>query len=126
MLSTYMLEEFKKDLETWIKKLLSKIPAKVEAFLCDEHTKLLNSFYKNRVYYILTLVLIVIIAVTAVIGGIVKANEYADKAAEYEERCQEADQREKTNKDAAAFGIYMRQNNPNTFRRWKERQENND
>ena len=124
--NTYMLEEFKKDLETWIKKLLSKIPAKVEAFLCDEHTKLLNSFYKNRVYYILTLVLIVIIAVTAVIGGIVKANEYADKAAEYEERCQEADQREKTNKDAAAFGIYMRQNNPNTFRRWKERQENND
>ena len=102
------------------------IPDKVEAFLCDEHAKLLNSFYKNRVYYILTLVLIVIIAVTAVIGGIVKANEYADKAAEYEERCQEADQREKTNKDAAAFGIYMRQNNPNTFRRWKERQENND
>ena len=70
--------------------------------------------------------MIVIIAVTAVIGGIVKANEDADKAAEYEERCQEADQREKTNKDAAAFGIYMRQNNPNTFRRWKERQENND
>ena len=98
----------------------------MDAFLCDEHAKLLNSFYKNRVYYILTLVLIVIIAVTAVIGGIVKANEYADKAAEYEERCQEADQREKTNKDAAAFGIYMRQNNPNTFRRWKERQENND
>lgn len=48
--NTYMLEEFKKDLATWIKKLLSKIPDKVEAFLCDEHAKLLNSFYKNRVY----------------------------------------------------------------------------
>jgi hypothetical protein len=98
----------------------------VEAFLCDEHAKLLSSFYKNRVYYILTLVLIVIIAVTAIIGGIVKANECADKAAEYEKRCQEVDQREKANKDAVDFGVYMKKHNPNTFRRWKERQENND
>ena len=123
--NTYTLEEFKKNLEAWIKKLLEKIPKSVEAFLCDEHAKLLNSFYKNRVYYILTLVLIVIIAVTAVIGGIVKTNEYSNKAAEYEKRCQEAAQWEKANKDAASFGVYMRQNNPNTFRRWKELQESN-
>lgn len=124
--NTYMLEEFKKDLATWIKKLLSKIPDKVEAFLCDEHTKLLNSFYKNRVYYILTLVLLTVFATCFGIGWLVKANECADKAAEYEKRSQEAEQWEKANKDAADFGVYMKEHNPNTFRRWKERQENND
>ena len=121
-----MLEEFKKNLEEWINKLLDKIPTSVKAYLNKKHAKLLAIFYKYRIYYILTLVLIVIIAVTAVIGGIVKTNEYSNKAAESEKRCQEATQWEKANKDAVDFGVYMKKNNPNTFRHWKERQENND
>lgn len=112
-----MLEEFKKNLEEWINKLLDKIPTSVKAYLNKKHAKLLAIFYKYRIYYILTLVLLTVFATCFGIGWLVKANECADKAAEYEKLSQEATQWEKANKDAADFGIYMKRHNPNTFRR---------
>lgn len=124
--NTKVLEGLKQNQEDWLEKLLDKIPNRVEAFLNKNHAQLLENFYKYRVYYILTLVLLVIIATTAGIAWLVKANEYSSKAAEYEKRCQEAALWKKANKDAADFGVYMKKNNPNTFRRWKDRQENND
>ena len=124
--NTRELEKVKKNFTAFKDELLSRIPDHVEARLCDEHAALLDRFYKHRVYYILTLVLLTVSAACLGIGWMMKSNEYTNKAKEYERLIQRADRWEKANKDAIDFGTYMRKNNPNTFRRWKKRQKDND
>lgn len=110
--NTKALEDTKTEFVNFKDELLRKIPDHIDAKLTDEHVKLLEKFYKNRIYYILSLAFAIAIGVAFSILFAAKVILYNDKSEQFEDW-------KKEKQTYIEFAEYMRDNNPKTWQRWQ-------
>ncbi len=100
------------DFTTFKNELLKSIPEKVEANLSQKHEALLEKFYKQRIYYILSLVFSIAFGTCFTVLFWFRNSQLGDKVKEVE-------QQKKDCQEFVNWGHYMKEKNPNSWKKWE-------
>ena len=100
------------DFTAFKNELLKSIPEKVEANLSQKHEALLEKFYKQRIYYILSLVF-------SIAFGTCFTVLFCFRNAQLGDKVKEVEQQKKDYQKFVNWGHYMKEKNPNSWRKWE-------
>ena len=98
------------DFTAFKNELLKSIPEKVEANLSQKHEALLEKFYKQRIYYILSLVFSIAFGTCFTVLFWFRNAQLGDKVKEVE-------QQKKDYQKFVNWGHYMKEKNPNSWKK---------
>ena len=100
------------DFTAFKNELLKSIPEKVEANLSQKHEALLEKFYKQRIYYILSLVF-------SIAFGTCFTVLFCFRNAQLGDKVKEVEQQKKDYQEFMNWGHYMKEKNPNSWKKWE-------
>ena len=100
------------DFTAFKNELLKSIPEKVEANLSKKHETLLEKFYKQRIYYILSLVFSIAFGTCFTVLFWFRNAQLGDKVKEME-------QQKKDYQEFVNWGHFMKERNPKTWKKWE-------
>lgn len=100
------------------KKMLEAIPRSVNAEFCEDNRKRFDLFFKRMGCFVDWVIPCSVVVGIVISGLVVLAATSYSKACDYKEKM-EAQAKER--QEAIDFDNYMKENNPKTLERWREK-----